>query len=73
MEAAARVGLLALEHISRRAHDERGIKHFQSSSNDADIMRVMEVCVAIGQSKFDQFCNGSRNKKLFNLNRLFKF
>lgn len=71
MEAAARVGLLALEHISRRAHDERGIKHFQSSSNDADIMRVMEVCIVIGQSKFDQFCNGLKNK-LFNFNKLVK-
>jgi len=53
LEAAARVGLLALEHISRRAHDERGIK--KNNSYDGDIMRLMEICILIGQSKFDHF------------------
>ena len=66
MESAARVGLLGVEQTIKRNHDERSnvnnlFRHDTISSfrkpnpHENDIMRIMDICIFIGQSKFDQF------------------
>ena len=68
LESAARVGLLGVEQSLKKNHDERSnnlIRHDTVASlkkpnpNENEILRVMDICILIGQTKFDQFWNGS--------------
>ena len=52
----------------KKNHDERSnnlIRHDTVASlkkpnpNENEILRVMDICILIGQTKFDQFWNGS--------------
>ena len=62
------MGLLGVEQSLKKNHDERSnnlIRHDTVASlkkpnpNENEILRVMDICILIGQTKFDQFWNGS--------------
>jgi hypothetical protein len=66
LESAARVGLLGVEQTIKRNHDERSnlnnlfrhdtISTFRKPNpHENDIIRIMDICIFIGQTKFDQF------------------
>ena len=66
------MGLLGVEQSLKKNHDERSnnlIRHDTVASlkkpnpNENEILRVMDICILIGQTKFDQFWNGSLSSR----------
>ena len=67
LESAARVGLLGVEQTIKRGQDERTHSHNQlfrpeslnalrkPNHHEGDILRIMKLCIFLGQSKFEQF------------------
>ena len=66
LEAAARVGLLGVEQTIKRGQDERSSHNqlfrpesinalLKPNHHEGDILRVMKLCIFLGQNKFEQF------------------